>query len=97
MAVQAVYFSTIEGLEVALEDPENRLFASKAEADARDRELLLGEEIREFLIRKVGLEGLTEDMADACAMAISRERDLFQKALKKPELLNQLESPNSEA
>ncbi|WP_372982945.1 YebG family protein, partial [Marinobacter sediminum] len=62
------------------------LFTSKADADARDKILELAEEIQVFLSRKV--EGLSDDQAEQCAMAIAEERDLFQKALKKPELLN---------
>ncbi|MBZ2168161.1 YebG family protein [Marinobacter sp. F4216] len=86
MAVQAVYFSDRDGLDMALKHPDTMLFASKAEADARDRILELAEEIQIFLTKKV--EGLSEEHAEACAMAIAEERDLFQKALKKPDLLN---------
>jgi len=86
MAVQAVYFSDRDGLDMALKHPDSMLFTSKAEADARDKILELAEEIQIFLTRKV--EGLSDDQAEQCAMAIAEERDLFQKALKKPELLN---------
>lgn len=86
MAVQAVYFSDRDGLDMALKHPDTMLFTSKAEADARDKVLELAEEIQVFLSRKV--EGLGDDQAELCAMAIAEERDLFQKALKKPELLN---------
>ncbi|AOY87775.1 hypothetical protein BKP64_06080 [Marinobacter salinus] len=86
MAVQAVYFSDRDGLEMALKHPDTMLFTSKADADARDKILELAEEIQVFLTRKV--EGLTDDQAERCAMAIAEEKDLFQKALKKPELLN---------
>lgn len=91
MAVQAVYFSDRDGLDMALKHPDSMLFTSKAEADARDKILELAEEIQVFLTRKV--EGLSDDQAEQCAMAIAEERDLFQKALKKPELLN-AESPD---
>ncbi|MGO1462239.1 MAG: YebG family protein [Oleiphilaceae bacterium] len=86
MAVQAVYFSDRDGLDMALKHPETMLFTSKADADARDKILELAEEIQIFLARKV--EGLGDDMAEKCAMAIAEDKDLFQKALKKPELLN---------
>ncbi len=86
MAVQAVYFSERDGLDMALKHPDTMLFTSKADADARDKILELAEEIQVFLSRKV--EGLSDDQAEQCAMAIAEERDLFQKALKKPELLN---------
>lgn len=86
MAVQAVYFSDRDGLDMALKHPDTMLFTSKADADARDKILELAEEIQVFLSRKV--EGLSDDQAEHCAMAIAEERDLFQKALKKPELLN---------
>ncbi|QSP93942.1 YebG family protein [Marinobacter salinisoli] len=89
MAVQAVYFSDRDGLDMALKHPDTMLFTSKAEADARDRILELAEEIQVFLSKKV--EGLSDEQAEACAMAIAEERDLFQKALKKPELLNSAE------
>lgn len=86
MAVQAVYFSDRDGLDMALKHPDSMLFTSKAEADARDKILELAEEIQVFLNRKV--EGISDEQAEQCAMAIAEERDLFQKALKKPELLN---------
>lgn len=86
MAVQAVYFSERDGLDMALKHPETMLFTSKADADARDKILELAEEIQVFLARKV--EGLGDDMAEKCAMAIAEDKDVFQKALKKPELLN---------
>ncbi|MBL1273671.1 MAG: YebG family protein [Oceanospirillales bacterium] len=86
MAVQAVYFSDRDGLDMALKHPETMLFTSKADADARDKILELAEEIQVFLARKV--EGLGDDMAEKCAMAIAEEKDLFQKALKKPDVLN---------
>ena len=87
MAVQAVYFSDKDGLDMALKHPETLLFSTKAEADARDKVLELSEEIREFLSRKV--DGLDDETADKCALAIAENRDLFQKALKKPQLLNE--------
>ena len=89
MAVQAVYFSERDGLDMALKHPDTMLFTSKADADARDKILELAEEIQVFLSRKVA--GLSDDQAEQCAMAIAEERDLFQKALKKPELLNAAE------
>ena len=87
MAVQAVYFSDKDGLDMALKHPDTLLFSTKAEADARDKVLELSEEIREFLTRKV--DGLDDETADKCALAIAENRDLFQKALKKPQLLNE--------
>lgn len=86
MAVQALYYSDKDGLEMALKNPDTMLFQSKAEADARDKILELAENIQMFLERKV--EGLDEGLAEQCAMAIAEEKDLFQKALKKPQLLN---------
>ena len=86
MAVQAVYFSDRDGLDMALKNPETMLFTSKADADARDKVLELAEEIQGYLARKV--EGLGDDMAEKCAIAIAEDKDLFQRALKKPELLN---------
>ncbi len=86
MAVQAVYFSGRDGLDMALKNPETMLFTSKADADARDKVLELAEEIQVFLARKVN--GLGDDLAEQCAMAIAEDKDLFQKALKKPAILN---------
>ena len=45
MAVQALYYSERDGLEMALKHPDTMLFSSKAEADARDKVLELAEEI----------------------------------------------------
>lgn len=87
MAVQAVYFSGRDGLDMALKNPETMLFTSKADADARDKILELAEEIQTYLARKVN--GLGEELAEQCALAIAEDKDLFQKALKKPEVLNE--------
>jgi dsDNA-binding SOS-regulon protein len=86
MAVQAIYYSDRDGLEMALKNADKMLFSSKAEADARDRILELSEEVSVFLQKRV--EGLSEELAEKCALAIAEEKDLFAKALKKPELLN---------
>lgn len=86
MAVQAVYFSDRDGLNMALKNPETMLFTSKADADARDKVLELAEEIQVYLARNV--EGLSDELAEKCAMVIAEDKDLFQKALKKPDLLN---------
>ncbi|MBK1851855.1 MULTISPECIES: YebG family protein [unclassified Marinobacter] len=86
MAVQAVYFSDRDGLDMALKNPETMLFTSKADADARDKVLELAEEIQVYLARNV--EGLSDELAEKCAMVIAEDKDLFQKALKKPDLLN---------
>ncbi|MFE8072464.1 YebG family protein [Marinobacteraceae bacterium S3BR75-40.1] len=95
MAVQTLYFSDKDGLDVALKNPDKLLFASKAEADARDRMLELSEQIMLFLQNRV--EGLSEELAEQCGLAIAEERDLFQKALKKPHLLNEvMEKADSE-
>lgn len=87
MAVQALYYSERDGLEMALKHPDTMLFSSKADADARDKVLELAEEITQFLQTKVA--GLSEDLAEQAALAIAEEKDLFAKALKKPSLLNQ--------
>lgn len=87
MAVTALYFSDRDGQDMALKNPDKMLFPTKAEADARDKMLELSEEIMVFLQRRV--ENLPDELAEQCALAIAEERDLFQKALKKPELLNE--------
>ncbi len=87
MAVKALYYSERDGLDMALKNPDKMLFSSKADADARDRVLELSEEVTRFLVSRV--DGLTEELAERCALAIAEEKDLFGRALKKPELLNQ--------
>ena len=87
MAVQALYYSERDGLDMALKNPETMLFSSKAEADARDKVLELAEEITQFLQARV--EGMDEATAEKAALAIAEEKDLFAKAMKKPSLLNQ--------
>lgn len=90
MAVQALYFSDRDGKEKAMADPSNLLFTSKKEADERDKMLELSDELRVFLESKV--EGLSEELAEKCALVMAEHRDLLQKALKKPSLLNQTDS-----
>ncbi|GAA3965109.1 YebG family protein [Allohahella marinimesophila] len=87
MSVQAVYYSDRDGLEMALKQPNELLFNTKAEADARDRVLELSEEIREYLLKKV--DGMSEELADRCALVIAEDKDLFQKAFKKPQVLSE--------
>lgn len=87
MAVESLFFSTRDGLEAALRNPDTMLFKCKAEADARDKTLELAENIQMYLERKV--EGLSDELAEKCALAIAEEKDLFLKALKKPHLLNE--------
>lgn len=87
MAVKALYFSERDGQDMALKHPETMLFTTKADADARDKMLELSEEIMVFLQKRV--EGLSDELAERCALTIAEEKDLFQRALKKPELLNQ--------
>lgn len=86
MGVNALYYSSRDGEERAMADPKNLLFASKKDADERDKMLELAEELREFLTHRV--DGLSEDLADQCAVALAKERDLLAKALKKPSVLN---------
>ncbi|MAM87900.1 YebG family protein [Allohahella sp. A8] len=87
MSVQAVYYSDRDGLEMALKRPDELLFNTKAEADARDKVLELSEEIREYLLRKV--EGMSDELADKCALVIAEDKELFQKAFKKPQVLSE--------
>lgn len=94
MAVKAIYYSERDGLEMALKNPDTMIFASKTDADARDKQLELAEELREFLVTRV--EGLQEELADRVAMTIAEHKDLIAKSLKKPSLLNQTESGSSE-
>lgn len=86
MAVKALYYSERDGLDMALKHPDKMLFASKAEADARDKVLELSMEIMLYLQKKV--DGLSEAHAEQCALAIAEDKELFQKAFRKPSLLN---------
>lgn len=94
MAVTALYYSDRDGLDMALKHADKLLFASKADADARDKLLELSEEITLFLQKRV--EGLSEELAEQCALVIAEEKDLFARALKKPELLNQPDDGQSD-
>ena len=87
MAVQALYYSDKDGLEMALKHADTLLFSSKADADARDKVLELAEEITQYLNTKVA--GLSEELAEKVALVIAEDKDLFAKALKKPSLLNE--------
>ncbi|OEY65353.1 YebG family protein [Marinobacter sp. X15-166B] len=87
MAVQALYYSDKDGLEMALKHADTLLFSSKAEADARDKVLELAEEITQYLHTKV--DGLSEELAEQVALVIAEDKDLFGKALRRPALLNQ--------
>lgn len=85
MAVNQLFYSDKDGLDMAVKHPDTLLFKSKAEADARDKMLELAENIRVFLMARV--EGLSEELADECSVAIAQNKALFQKALKKPDVL----------
>ena len=87
MAVKALYYSEKDGLSVAIQNPDKLLFATKAEADSRDKMLELAEEIRDFLVRNVA--GMDEDMADRTSEVIAENKALFQRAFKKPSTLNE--------
>ncbi len=93
MAVQALYYSERDGLDMALKHPDTMLFSSKSDADARDKVLELAEEITQFLQARV--DGLGEELAEKAAMAIAEEKELFARALKKPTLLNEAPQQNS--
>ena len=85
MSVQALFYSDRDGLEKAME--ENRVYSTKAEADARDKLLELADEMRDFLVRNCN--GLDEDTADKVSMVIAENRDLMKKAISKPSLLSE--------
>lgn len=85
MAVKALYYSDKDGLEVAINNPEKLLFASKAEADQRDKTIELIDEIRDFLVRNI--PDLDADAADKVGEVIAENKALFQRAFKKPSVL----------
>lgn len=82
MAVQALYYSERDGLEMALKHPDTMLFSSKAEADARDKVLELAEEITQFLQARV--EGMDEAMAEKAALAIAEEKTCLARRSRSP-------------
>jgi hypothetical protein len=85
MAVESLFFSDRDGMEKALSNPETMMFATKAEADARDKMLEFADSMREFLQHHV--PELNEETADKCAIALAENRDLLKQAIKKPERL----------
>ncbi|KPQ30055.1 MAG: hypothetical protein HLUCCX14_02950 [Marinobacter excellens HL-55] len=94
MAVQSLFYSDRDGLEMALKTPDSMLFTTKAEADARDKMLELSENIQLWLEKKI--PAMPEEYAEQCALLIAENKDLFQKALKKPEILSEPESADAE-
>ncbi|MFO8142212.1 MAG: YebG family protein [Marinobacter sp.] len=87
MAVQSLFYSDRDGLEMALKTPDSMLFTTKADADARDKMLELSENIQLWLEKKI--PAMPEEYAEQCALLIAENKDLFQKALKKPEVLSE--------
>lgn len=87
MPVGVIYYATRDSLEKVLKDPENLMFTSKSEADARDRMLEVAEEIESFLRRE--MPELSEEHTIRLSELIADKRELFAKAMKKPALLNQ--------
>lgn len=94
MAVQSLFFSDRDGLEMALKTPDSMLFTTKADADARDKMLELSENIQLWLEKKI--PAMPEEYAEQCALLIAENKDLFQKALKKPEILGESAGSDSE-
>ncbi len=88
MPVGVIYYATRDTLEKVLKDPENLMFTSKSEADARDRMLEVAEEIESFLRRE--MPGLSEEHTIQLSELIANKRDLFARAMKKPKLLNEM-------
>jgi len=95
MPVGVIYYATRDTLEKVLKDPENLMFTSKSEADARDRMLEVAEEIESFLRRE--MPELPEEHTIRLSELIARKRDLFARAMKKPGLLNEAEGDGAEA
>ncbi|GGC71256.1 YebG family protein [Marinobacter halophilus] len=94
MAVQSLFYSDRDGLEMALKTPDSMLFTTKADADARDKMLELSENIQLWLEKKI--PAMPEEYAEQCALLIAENKDLFQKALKKPEVLSEQADTDSE-
>ena len=86
MAVETLYHAARDSLEDVMADPKNRIFTSKADADARDRMLAVYEGLMDYLRPKVG--SLTDEQIDALAIAMAEDRDFLAKALKKPSLFS---------
>ncbi|MBE0485639.1 YebG family protein [Marinobacter sp.] len=94
MAVQSLFYSDRDGLEMALKTPDSMLFTTKADADARDKMLELSENIQLWLEKKIPT--MPEEFTEQCALLIAENKDLFQRALKKPELLSDTETTSSD-
>jgi len=81
MAVEVVYRSS--------RDPE-RLFMDKAEADRYDKMLELAESLAVVLQKAV--PSLSEQQVEEIVIYMAKNRDVFAKAFKNPEALNELNS-----
>lgn len=87
MPVEAVYYSSKDGLEAALKEPQRLMFTSKKEADKRDKVLELASEFQVFFEREV--PGIDEDTAERCGIALAENSDRLKRALKNPAALNE--------
>lgn len=87
MPVGVLYYATRDTLDKVLKDPENLMFTSKAEADARDKMLEVAEAIESFLHREI--PELPEEHCIRLSELIADRRELFARAMKKPSLLSQ--------
>ncbi len=85
MGVGVLYYSERDALEDVMADPENLLFASKKDADERDKMLEYSEAVLMFLQREV--PDLSDELAEQVAMRIAENRHLFARAAKTPEVL----------
>ena len=95
MPVGVIYYATRDSLEKVLKDPENLMFTSKSEADARDRMLEVAEESESFLRRE--MPDLSDEHTIRLSELIASRRELFAKAMKKPSLLNEIEQENDDS
>ena len=92
MAVKQLFFSDRDSLEDVMANPEKLMFADKAAAQQRDRELELAENFMVWIQATVDDSALTEDLADKISIAVAENKDFLVKAFKKPDLFLQSEN-----
>lgn len=85
MSVEMLYFSSKDGREKALSDPENLMFTSKKAADERDRALDFAMNFATYMKSQVSTDDA--DLLEEIGLKIAENPKLFAQALKKPEVL----------
>lgn len=97
MAVQQFFFSDRDSLEDVMANPEKLMFADKAAAQQRDRELELAENFMVWIQGNVKDPALTDDLADQISITVAENKDFLIKAFKKPDLFLQSETETDDS